>query len=367
MCERWTRKQAKQWYDGLPWLVGCNYIPRTAVNQLEMWQKETFTPRIIDQELRWASTLGMNSIRLFLHDLSWKANAKQFLLRLDRVLSLADKHGIGAMIVFFDSVWHPFPHAGPQREPELGVHNSGWVQSPGVAILRDEKKFAQLEPYVVEVIRHFRNDARVHAWDLWNEPDNSNRNSYGPRDLGAEKAGIVANYLPLVFEWARGANPTQPLTTGIWWGDWSSAKSLTPLERIQLELSDVVSFHCYGPSEDMEREIFRLQRYDRPLLCTEYMSRGSGSTFHGVMPILRKHRVAAYNWGLVAGRTQTNLPWDSWQHPYAAEPSLWFHDVFRKDGSPYSEKEVATIRILTGRSPRAAASSRSKGRSAIRE
>ena len=50
------------------------------------------------------------------------------------------------------------------------------------------------------------------------------------------------------------------------------------------------------------------------------------------------------------GKTQTYLPWDSWQHPYVLDqPSVWFHEVLRPDGTPYREAEVNLIRQLTGK------------------
>jgi len=343
---RWSPQQAHDWYNAQPWLVGCNYTPRTAINQLEMWQKNTFKPSIIRQELKWASNIGMNTARVFLHDLLWLQDREGFLKRIDNVLKIADRQRIGVMLVIFDSVWDPFPHPGRQREPVPGVHNSGWVQSPGMAILQNERKFNRLKRYVTDVVKHFGKDPRVRSWDLWNEPDNTS-----PRDLCNTKAEIVAKRLPQVFEWARSAKPSQPLTCGVWAGDWTSRATLKPIEKLQIDLSDVISFHCYGPADDVERRIVQLQQYGRPLLCTEFMSRTTGSTFQTVLPVLKKHRVGAYCWGLVDGRTQTKYPWDSWKKPYTKEPNPWFHEVFRADGSPYDRAEVRLIKSLTSATP----------------
>ncbi len=349
MAKVWTKKKANDWYRDLPWLVGCNYSPRNAINQLEMWQADTFSPALIDEELKWASSIGMNSIRVFLHDLLWKQDARKFLARIDKFLGIAHKHGIGTMIVFFDSVWHPFPYAGKQRDPEPGVHNSGWAQSPGVDVLQDYARFEQLHEYVTGVIRHFADDPRVVVWDLWNEPDNPNAMSYGVRDLGPGKAKIVSQLIPKVFAWARAGKPSQPLTSGIWLGDWASEATMKEHERVQIGQSDVISFHDYGRPDHIERKVIDLQRYKRPMICTEYMSRGTGSTFEGVLPVLKKHKVGAFCWGLVAGKTQTKYPWDSWQRPYRTEPSPWFHEVFHPDGRPYRSEEVDVIASLTNR------------------
>ena len=80
------------------------------------------------------------------------------------------------------------------------------------------------------------------------------------------------------------------------------------------------------------------------------MARGNGSTFDNSLPIAQKYHVAAINWGLVAGKTQTWLPWDSWDRPYVrTQPTVWFHEVFRQDDTPYRQHEVDLIRQLTGR------------------
>lgn len=347
MAGVWSESKAKKWQREQGWLVGCNYIPRNAINAIEMWQADTFSPDVIRQELGWAKSLGFNTVRVFLHDLAYAQDPKGFIKRLDRVLGIAAKAGIGLMPVFFDSVWHPFPRAGRQPDPEPGVHNSGWVQSPGLTILRDEARFNQLEEYVTTVVRHFAKDERVQIWDVWNEPENTNPPSYGSREW-QEKPAAVAKLLPRVFEWARKAKPSQPLTAGIWTGEWTTHESLRPCEVVEIEQSDIVSFHWYGTPETMQERITQLSRYGRPMLCTEYMARVTGNTFQAILPMLKQHNVGAYNWGFVAGKSQTNYPWDSWQKPYEQEPNPWFHDIFRPDGSAYIEEEVSTIRSLTG-------------------
>lgn len=345
---RWTETQAWDWYRKQPWLVGCNYSPAYAINQLEMWQPETFDARAIDRELKLAAGIGLNTARVFLHDLLWSTDSAGLVKRINTFLKICQKHKIRPMFVLFDSVWDPNPKAGLQRAPKPGVHNSGWVQSPGAETLADPAKFAKLEAYVTGVIAAFGKDKRVLAWDLWNEPDNGNGNSYKASEV-ANKAQIFEKWMPQVFAWARAAKPTQPLTVGVWQGkDWSSSESMSVLDRMLLEMSDVISFHNYSPAPEFEKRVNALERTKRPLLCTEYMARGAGSTFETILPVAAKYRVAAYNWGFVQGKTQTDLPWDSWQKPYVdREPSVWFHEIFRKDGRPYKQEEVDLIRRLT--------------------
>ncbi len=344
---RWSEQQAESWQREHGWLVGCDFIPSTAINQLEMWQAESFDPETIDRELGWAQSIGFNSLRVYLHHMLWEQDAAGFLQRMDRFLDIASQHDIGVIFVLFDSCWDPSSNLGPQRAPKPHVHNSGWVQSPGADVLQDPTKHAALQAYAVGVVRRFCDDRRIHAWDVWNEPDNTNRSSYAEREP-ANKVDLVLPLLEKSFAWARQAKPKQPLTSGVWVGSWADPAQLSATERVQLDQSDVISFHNYNDLESLKQCVQNLQRYHRPLLCTEYMSRGNRSTFDPHLEYLKQQGVAAYNWGLVSGKTQTIYPWDSWTRQYDAEPELWFHDIFRGDGTPYRQDEVDYIRRVTG-------------------
>lgn len=347
-AQPWSEAKANAWYQQQPWLVGSNFTPADAINQLEMWQAGTFDPQEIDKELGWAEGLGMNTMRVFLHDLLWQQDAEGFKKRISIFLEIASRHHIRAIFVLFDSCWDPVPKLGLQHPPIPGVHNSGWVQGPGAAALQDPSQYPRLQAYVQDVIGAFAKDTRVLAWDLWNEPDNTNDGSYRrlePRN----KVELVLQLLPKVYEWARAAHPSQPLTSGLWDGDWSNEDKLTPMQRIQLRESDILSFHNYSWPEEFEKRVRWLQRYHRPIMCTEFMARPMGSTFDSILPIAKRDHVGAINWGLVAGKTQTYLPWDSWQRPYILQPPpVWFHEVFYPSGRPYREQEARIIRQLTG-------------------
>lgn len=346
---RWSEQAANDWYAKQPWLVGSNYIPANAINELEMWQTDSFDPKRIDLELGWAQSLGMNTMRVFLHDLLWQQDAKGFAMRVDTFLVIADKHHIKILFVLFDSCWDPNPQLGTQRDPRPGVHNSGWMQSPGAKALEDPSQYPRLKAYAKGIVAAFASDKRILGWDVWNEPGGTNEGSYEtgePKD----KVDRVLTLLPQVFAWVRSVRPSQPLTSGLWEGDWTTLDKLSAMQRAQLELSDVLSFHNYAKPADFEKHVVWLQQFHRPILCTEYMARGAGSTFQGILPIAKKYKVAAINWGLVAGKTQTYFPWDSWQNPYVDhQPPVWHHDIFHTDGKPYSEEEVAFIRQITGR------------------
>jgi len=343
--EQWSKAQAKAWYDRQPWLVGANYAPATAINQLEMWQAESFDPATIDRELGLAQGIGMNTMRVFLHDMVWAQDPEGFKRRLDQFLTLCAKHRIRPMLVLFDSVWDPNPKLGPQHPPIPGVHNSGWVQGPGYAALKDKARYPKLKAYVQDVVGAFAKDDRILAWDLWNEPDNGGGGNYAPLP---DKAALVEALLDLTFDWARAVDPTQPLTSGVWQhDDWTPART-SSMEKLQLTKSDIITFHDYSWPEVFQRRVEQLTAYGRPIICTEYMARGNGSTFDGSLPIAKRDNVGMINWGLVDGKTQTRFPWDSWKKPYVFdEPQIWFHEVFRADGTPYRPAETDLIRRLT--------------------
>ena len=336
---RWSADQANAWYQRQPWLVGVNYIPAYAVNQLEMFGPGTYNPQRIDAELRLAQQIGFNTARVFLHDLLWAQDRAGFQARLAQFVGIAANRGIRPLFVLFDSCWNPHPALGPQTAPWPGVHNSGWVQSPGADRIDDAGYTPVLRDYVTGVIGQFRSDDRVLGWDVWNEPDNPAR-EYRKLER-KDKQQVVQALLPQAFDWARSANPTQPLTSGVWEGTVSSVRG------IQLDNSDVITFHSYAKPADFEAQITELATRGRPILCTEYLGRTKGSTIEGILPIAKRHNVGAYSWGLVAGKTQTYLPWDSWDHPTTTPPTLWFSDLLQPDGSAYRTTEIQTIQQLT--------------------
>lgn len=349
---RWSEQKANDWYAQQPWLVGSNYIPKDAINELEMWQEDTFDPAEIDKELGWAEGLGMNTMRVFLHDLLWQHDAPGFQKRIDQFLTIAARHHIRPLFVLFDSCWDPAPHLGPQHPPVPGIHNSGWMQSPGARALADPSQVPRLKAYVQGVVGAFANDGRILGWDIWNEPGSDQTGNYPKTELkNKEKIARVAMLLPQAFEWAREMKPTQPLTSGVYEIDTSEDESaVDELERIQLRESDIITFHNYSWPESFKKEVAWLRRFHRPVICTEYMARSIGSTFDTILPIAKQERVGAINWGFVVGKTQTNLPWDSWDHPYIRhDPPVWFHEVLHADGTPYRQAEVDLIKQLTGK------------------
>jgi len=329
-AERWSLEKAQQWSTENGWLRGCNFNPSTAINQLETWQAESFDTTTINRELGWAENIGMNVMRVYLHHVAWQVDPEGFKGRMNTYMTIAHKHGIKTVFVFFDDCWNPTYKAGKQPEPKPGVHNSGWVRDPGDLLYTDTTMIKTLESYVKDVLTTFKDDKRIAIWDLYNEPGNSN---YGNKSLPLLKK---------VFQWGREINPSQPLSSGVW------NLALSDLNKFQIENSDIITYHNYESPEKHQAAIDTLKRYRRPLVCTEYMARKNNSLFTNIMPMLKAQNIGAINWGLVAGKSNTKYAWDE-PIPDGSEPKLWFHEIFRPDGTPYKQKEVDIIKRLTGK------------------
>jgi hypothetical protein len=324
---KWSAAKAAEWYSKLPWISGANYLPSTAINQLEMWQAATFDTTTIAREFSWAKNIGFNAMRVYLHSLAWKQDASGFKQRMDQYLAIADRNGIRTIFVFFDDCWNPTPKTGKQPEPKPGVHNSGWVQDPGQQASYDSSNFPFLESYVTDVLKTFGKDSRILLWDLYNEPGNS-----GKKDSSAA-------LLTKVFQWARKVNPEQPVSAGLW--AWEFEK----LNEIQLTNSDVLTYHNYEDPQWHRRTLELFKATGRPMICTEYMARTRNSRFSNIMPMLKEKNIGAINWGFVAGKSNTIYAWDT-PIPSGSQPIEWFHDIFFPTGVPYRQDEVNLIKKL---------------------
>jgi len=324
--DRWSEKRATAWYKQQPWIVGCNFIPSTAINELEMWQADTYDAPTIDRELGYAQSIGFNTIRVFLHDIPWQTDSSGFISRIKSLLTIASKHKIKPLFVLFDDCWGPDPQPGKQPDPKPSVHNSGWVQAPGKAIHNDSTKWAPLENYTKGILRTFGKDKRILLWDLYNEPGNS---KYGEETLPLLKK---------VVEWARSVPHVQPLSMGIWYEDKA-------LNEFQLSHSDVTTFHNYGDAASLEKQIKELLTLGRPVICTEYMARTHNSRFITHLPVFKKYNIGAINWGLVKGKTNTIYAWDTPEG--SPQPKIWFHDIFTADGKPFDVRETRFIKRET--------------------
>lgn len=331
--ETWSIEKAQAWYSKQGWLIGCNYIPSTSVNVLEMWQNETFEQTIQTSliELQYAQSIGFNSIRVFLHYLLWLEDSNGFIQRIDRFINLVAKYKMKIIFVLFDDCWHGYPKLGPQKEPIPGVHNSRWVQCPGQKEVTDTSLYPIFKNYIQSILKYYKSDSRILMWDLYNEPGNGFH--------GLESVTLLYN----VFLWAKEINFTQPVTSAL----WKFTNDYAKIYELQLNYSDIITFHKYGNLLDLKNTINWIENrvYKRPIICTEYMARTLDSRFETHLPYMKSKYIGALNWGLVSGKTQTIYPW--WSLPYFPPPKIWFHDIFYKNGSAFNQTEILIIKNLT--------------------
>ena len=292
---RWSVSQAQKWGKENGWLCGSNFIPSTSINQLEMWQAESFDTATINRELGWAEAIGMNVMRVYLHHLAWQVDRVGFKKRMGTYLDISQKHSIKTVFVFFDDCWSPTYTAGKQADPKPGVHNSGWLRDPGDLLFTDATLIKTLEIYVKDILTTFKDDKRIVVWDLYNEPGNYDYN---------EKS------LPLlkkVFEWGWSIRPSQPLSSGVYNG--KDNDKIYDIRKFQAQNSDIITYHNYDGPELHQKAIDTLKTYNRPMICTEYMARKYNSLFTNITPMLRRQNIGAINWGLVTGKTNTRYAW----------------------------------------------------------
>lgn len=378
---RWTEERINAWYDELPWLVGCNYYPATAINQIDMWQASTWDSDRIDLELGWAASIGMNTLRVYLHDLVWADDEEGLYERMDKFLNICQSHGIRPFFVFFDDCHFPNPKLGVQPLPVRAYHNSGWVNSPArelaIRYANDQatpEEVARLKGYVQETMRKFKGDERVLMWELYNEPGRGNGLD---GDMGSTnvKRSIGEQSNKLVYDswvWAREVNPSQPIMSN---SSGSIGKRNVSINRAN---SDLHSIHSYGgdkrrnldATERLRAEILEYQKDNRPVMVTEWLARDKGSVVEESLPLMKEMNAGAINWGFVAGKSATIWNWDSRRNAEGKrrsvnqeraagnviqpgepmpEPEIWFHDLLRFDGTPYDPAEIELFKELTSR------------------
>ena len=324
---RWSVEKAQEWSREHGWVCGVNYIPAGAVNYTAMWDKTSFSPKEIRRELGLMKDLGMNCVRFVMQYKVYEDDPKYFVRTLGKFLRLCDEAGVKAMPIFFDDCTfgtNNDPHTGRQPEPLRGWYAWGWSPSPGLTAKIDYRCRPMLERYVKDVMTKFRDDERILLWDLYNEPTNCAMSEYS------------WTLLRDVFRWAREVNPSQPISSGLWNGD-------AELNEFLLTGSDVVTFHHYGDAESTLGQIEEKLSYGRPVICTEWMNRVADSTIKDNLHLFAEHGVGCLLWGLVNGKTQTDLPWGHRPEmlPYKG---VWQHDIFRGDLTPYDPEEIELLR-----------------------
>lgn len=356
MRQQWSKEQANDWYQQQGWLCGFNYLPRTAINWTDIWQAETFDVTTIDQELGWAQEAGYNTLRINLPFIVWQHDRNGLLARIDTFLALTDSHGLRVMLTLMDDCGFSGdePYLGAQKAPIPGKHNSQAAASPGRDKVCDRTVWPEIERYVRDVVRTFRADERVFVWDLYNEPGNRGTFATGIKEVFYDEKleHFALELMKLAFSWAREEDPIQPLTVGAWHLPLDPEQPdkemyQHPIDQAALALSDVVSFHAYIGTAKMVRVLRYMERFGRPLFCTEWLARHVGSTFEQQLPLMHACNVVPYQWGLVRGKTQTFLPWPIVLQQREDYAHLWFHDVFDEHGIPFKKAEIQLVKALS--------------------
>lgn len=331
---QWTAEQAREWYSHQEWPVGCCYVPSYAINQFEMWQDETYNPTVIDKEMQLCQDLGFNTVRIFLHEKLWFADAKGYKKKIDEVLGICAKHGIKVTFSFCTNGGEE-RELGPQPDAVPGLHGGGhWCCTPSTEMMNNPELWPKFKAYLQDILRSFGKDDRVLYWCLQNEPENVKPN----RD--------PIEWMKALYEWAWEVRPSQPLTSPVWQrpGIGGAATKLDALAWV-VSNSDIISFHCYSAPRELDTFIKMLSRFHRPMICQEYMARHFSSTFEGCMPIFKRENVGCLNFGLVEGKANFHYPWGHKLED--GEPDLWFHDIFYEDYTPWRESEVIFIKSQT--------------------
>lgn len=329
---RWTISRINQWYSQLPWIVGCNYVPTYAINQIEMWQKSTFNPKIIDSELGLAESIGFNTIRIFAHDLVWKSERNDFFSNMRVFLDLCEKHQMRVIYtIFTNGGWEP-SEMGSQPAPVPGLHNGGWRQTPGMnTVMNHPEKWGSMESYVKDTISTFASDSRILCWDIFNEPAN-------------RPVKDITGFVRLAFSWARQITPSQPLTSAF------MSYKFNRLNVFLADNCDFLSFHNYGNKKSLQLAIDQMKPFGRPIVCKEWLARHLGSTVQDCLPFFKENKVGAINWGLIPGKLQTQIPWKRLLERFPDAEKIWFHDLFDEKHRPYDQAEIDLIKKLTGKS-----------------
>ena len=360
----WTKEQAWEWYSRQPWMRGCNYMPASCANRVDQWQEMGCEERFaeMERELKLAQSIGFNTLRILIEEQGfavWCAEHDGFMARLERMLALLDKYGMHKygmrMILVLGNdcsrpkeIWS-FPKTGPQP-CDWGYHggrkrsqHGSFPGAVGYTCVDDpelrEKFFAMCE----EVMTKYRTDRRIAFWNIWNEPGNGNRRK-------PEHVALIRR----LFELAWKIDPVQPLAADVWAGHYGmSPKDANKSQVLAGELSDIISYHCYGDYETQVRILSKLKRhYGRPLVNTEWLARIKHNDVFTAYPLYFIEGVGCTCWGFVAGKYQTYEPWESmWRQVEDGKPEAekydftkWFHDLYRPSLRPYDPKEIGLIK-----------------------
>ncbi|NOX97778.1 MAG: cellulase family glycosylhydrolase [Nitrospirae bacterium] len=287
---------SENWQD----VHGANYIPSYARNSIEIW--ENFNPEVIDRELGYAQSLGLNSVRVWLDYRPYAHNPGLMLKRIEAFLCLCDKHKLTVILILFDSCGI---EEKDLREKGENLHWKRWIKNPGYDYLFPEH-WDRFKKYIKDIVGTFLNDHRVLAWDVMNEPwcqikpDND------------EQKRVIMRFVKHFAKQVRNLNPDAPITIGV--------TTLDRAEQVE-DLIDLISFHSYDTEpEKWELLLKKANQYaklkGKPILLTEWgypawgteVSAGRLLTdkdqldfYEKIMPLVRESKIGWYFFDLIMG------------------------------------------------------------------
>ena len=348
MKERWSSKQAQEWYSKQGWLRGCNFIGSDCTNRLDMWQSYKSEEKLLtaEKELALCEKIGFNTVRLWANFDVYYKEADAFMDILEKYITLCDKYHQKVMMVL--AYEEDLPRGDVFIAKEMGEQAYALGEHQGRIPLSKEEEAKTPKHYmeydelkdlfikmVKDIVSKYCNDERILCWNIYNEP------------------GIAINersipILNTLFEVVRSYDPIQPLCADVWRG-LDNGKIKSKEEQLAFDLSDIISFHSYLPYEHFVEELSYWNKCERPVFLTEWLHRINHNNIFEIYPLLFLNNIANYCWGFVVGKTQTNEPWPYMWYEYEQgiitdfDFTKWQHDLFRPNLRPYDPKEIKLI------------------------
>ena len=353
----WTKERAWEWYNAQPWIRGCNYMPASCANHIDLWQEYGSEARFeeMEREMALMEKDGFNAVRLLLGDYGfavWRAEHDGMMKRFERMLEIFDRHGVRVILIFGNDCSRPkpiwsLPPMGEQKY-DVGYHagrklaqHGSFPGQPGYTAVDDPQLCEEFFAMCEEFLSKYAHDRRILFWNLWNEPGANNRGT------------ISTKHIRRLFKLAWTIDPDQPLAADLYTSERNWTNDVA--EAVGAELNDIVSYHSYSPLSYQTVLAKKLKdRFGRPLVSTEWLGRIFNCTVQDVYPFFAQNRIGCTMWGYVNGKYQTHEPWEVTWRQSEADPekarefdlTKWFHDLYRPSLRPYDPEEVNIIRRI---------------------
>jgi len=327
-------------------LVGANYTPAYAVNQVQFWHD--FRPEIVDKELAAAQRyFGITTLRVYLHNINFEEEKDIFLANVEKFLKICEKNRIRPGFTFFDDCHrHNDIFLDAPTTPVKGWHNGRWAACPQDRD-RDPEDLQKFKSYIQEVIQTHRTDKRVLWWEIFNEP----MLSAGNHRILIPGSQVYSDRLRRAgYQWAKEVKPIQPVINC--WND--------------SEVTDIVNAHNYTwdqlskPSGLLTWDSQANLNVKKGTVFTEagarwYAPRPSNGEPCEVLDWLERRRTSGKStpgvylcWELMVGNSNCRWYWGT--PPDSPEPTIPWCGLMWPDATPVSLAESeASLRYTTGK------------------